>query len=93
MLHHIIVKWKDTVDKQETSQNVRALYESAVEIPGIRDVIIKDNVIARPNRYDLMIALDMDEDALVTWDNSELHLKWKSEYGSLIESKCIFDCE
>lgn len=93
MLHHIIVKWKDTVDKQETSQNVRALYESAVEIPGIRDVIIKDNVIARPNRYDLMIALDMDDDALVTWDNSELHLKWKSEYGSLIESKCIFDCE
>lgn len=93
MLHHIIVKWKDTVDKQETSQNVRALYESAVEILGIRDVIIKDNVIARPNRYDLMIALDMDEDALVTWDNSELHLKWKSEYGSLIESKCIFDCE
>lgn len=93
MLHHIIVKWKDTVDKQETSQNVRALYESAVEIPGIRDVIIKDNVIVRPNRYDLMIALDMDEDALVTWDNSELHLKWKSEYGSLIESKCIFDCE
>lgn len=93
MLHHIIVKWKDNVDKQETSQNVRALYESAVEIPGIHDVIIKNNVIARPNRYDLMIALDMDEDALVTWDNSELHLKWKSEYGSLIESKCIFDCE
>ncbi len=93
MLHHIIVKWKDNVDKQETSQKVRALYESAVEIQGIHDVIIKDNVIARPNRYDLMIALDMDEDALVTWDNSELHLKWKSEYGSLIESKCIFDCE
>lgn len=93
MLHHIIVKWKENVDKQETSQKVRALYESAVEIPGIHNVIIKDNVIARPNRYDLMIALDMDEDALVTWDNSELHLKWKSEYGSLIESKCIFDCE
>ncbi len=93
MIHHIIVKWKDNVDKQETSQKVRSLYESAVEIPGIHDVIIKDNVIARPNRYDLMIALDMDKDALVTWDNSELHLKWKSEYGSLIESKCIFDCE
>lgn len=93
MLHHIIVKWKDTADKRELSQKVRKLYEGAAEIPGVHGVIIKDNVTPRPNRYDLMIALDMDEVALVTWDNSELHLKWKSEYGSLIESKCIFDCE
>ena len=93
MQHHIIVKWKNTVDKQEISKKVRRLYESAVEIPGVHGMIIKDNLIARPNRYDLMIALDMDEDALVIWDNSELHLKWKSEYGSLIENKCIFDCE
>lgn len=93
MKHHIIVKWKDTIDKQELSQKVRKLYEEAVQIPGIHNVTIKDNIISRPNRYDLMIALDMDENALVTWDDSELHKKWKAEYGSLIESKCIFDCE
>ena len=93
MKHHIIVKWKDTIDKQELSQKVRKLYEGAVQIPGIHNVTIKDNVISRPNRYDLMIALDMDENALVIWDDSELHKKWKAEYGSLIESKCIFDCE
>lgn len=93
MLHHIIVKWKEEVDNQKLSGEVRKLYENAVEIPGVHQVTIKDNVIARPNRYDLMIALDMEQDALVTWDNSELHKKWKSEYGSLIDKKCIFDCD
>ena len=93
MLHYIIVKWKDTVDKQEVSQKVHKLYAGAVEIPGVYNVIVKENVTPRPNRYDLMIVLDMDENALVTWDNSELHKKWKAEYGSRIESKCIFDCD
>lgn len=93
MLHHIIVKWKDTADKQELSQQVHILYEGAVKIPGITNVTMKENVISRPNRYDLMIVLDMDESALPTWDNSELHKKWKAEYGSFIEKKCIFDCE
>ena len=93
MLHYIIVKWKDTVDKQEVSQKVRKLYAGAVEIPGVYNVIVKENVTPRPNRYDLMIVLDMDENALVTWENSELKKKWKAEYGSRIESKCIFDCD
>lgn len=59
MLHYIIVKWKDTVDKQEVSQKVRKLYAGAVEIPGVYNVIVKEKVTPRPNRYDLMIVLDM----------------------------------
>ena len=73
MLHHIIVKWKETVQKEEIAKKVRELYEDATNIAGVHEVILKDNVTPRDNRYDLMIALDMDEDALVTWDNSELH--------------------
>ena len=32
-------------------------------------------------------------DALAVWDKSDLHLKWKSDFGGFIEKKCIFDCE
>ena len=93
MLHHIIVKWKETVQKEEIAKKVRELYADATNIAGVHEVILKDNVTPRDNRYDLMIALDMDEDALVIWDNSELHKQWKAEYGDFIEKKCIFDCE
>ena len=93
MLHHIIVKWKETVKKEEIAKKVRELYADATDIVGVHEVRLKDNVTLRDNRYDLMIVLDMDDDALVTWDNSELHEKWKVEYGDFIEKKCIFDCE
>ena len=75
MLHHILVKWNPTVEKQAAVQAVR------------------ENVTPRENRYDLMIVLDMDDDALPIWDKSSLHQKWKAEFGSRIEKKCIFDCE
>lgn len=93
MLHHIIVKWNDTVDKKDLAQKVRILYADATKISGVHNVAIKENITPRNNRYDLMIALEMDNDALLTWDNSELHKKWKSEFDSVIEKKCIFDCE
>lgn len=93
MLHYIIVKWKDDVDKQETVKSVRAMYAGATKIPGVNNVVIKENITPRDNRYDLMIILDMENDALLTWDKSELHKEWKSEFGSFVEKKCIFDCE
>ena len=93
MLHHIIVKWNADADKESLKTKVKELYSSAAEIKGINRVEIKENIIPRDNRYDLMIVLDIDTDSLPIWDNSDLHRKWKSEYGKLIEKKCIFDCE
>lgn len=93
MLHYIIVKWNKDVDKRSAAQQVRSLYAAAKEICGIHSVEIKENVTPRDNRYDIMIALDMENDALTTWDNSQLHKKWKADFGSLIEKKCIFDCD
>ena len=49
--------------------------------------------IDRENRYDVMIVLDMDKDALSAWDASPLHHQWKDEYGALLEKKAIFDHE
>ena len=83
MLHHILVKWNPTVEKQAAVQAVRALYAEATVISGVHRVEIRENVTPRENRYDLMIVLD----------KSSLHQKWKAEFGSRIEKKCIFDCE
>lgn len=91
MLHHIIVKWNITADKKTLAAEVRELYRNAADIPGINGVEIKENIIPRENRYDLMIVLNMEEEALPVWDNSDIHKKWKSEYSALIEKKCIFD--
>lgn len=93
MTHYIIVKWNNTADKHALSAEVRKLYADAASIPGIHAVTVKDNITPRDNRYDIMIALDMEEDALNTWDNSALHKKWKADYGTQIAQKCIFDGE
>ena len=94
MQHYIIVKWKDAVkDKSEKANDVRTLYVPATDIPGINKVTIKENVTARDNRYDLMIVIDMDAAALKAWDNSQLHHRWKDEYGQLIDKKAIFDAD
>ncbi len=65
------------------------MYAEATVISGVHRVEIRENVTPRENRYDLMIVLDMDDDALPIWDKSSLHQKWKAEFGSRIEKKCI----
>ena len=92
MKHYIIVKWNNTVtNKSSVANRVRRLFTAADQIEGIEKVQIKENITPRDNRYDLMIILDMVEDALQTWDDSSLHKRWKAEYGDLIEKKVIFD--
>ena len=94
MKHCIIVKWNETVtDKAALLSEVRALFSSATLVSGVTGTTVLENCIARENRYDLAIVLDMDRDALPVWDGSELHKKWKADYGERIASKAIFDFE
>lgn len=93
MLHYIIVKWNNDVDKKSTLEKVRELYANAADIEGVNGVTIKENFTPRDNRYDLMIVLDMEAEALSIWDNSRLHKTWKADFGAMIEKKCIFDSE
>lgn len=93
MKHYIIVKFKEGTDYRLFEKPVRGIFEKVLNIPGIYGLDIKLSNSDRPNRYDMMIILDMDKDALPAYDISEAHLKWKSEYASLIEKKAIFDCE
>ena len=94
MLHHILVKWKERpADTAARVNEVEAVFQGALEVPGVHAVRVILNVIDRPNRYDLMIVLTMDKDALPAYDACEAHHEWKNRYGELIEKKAIFDCD
>ena len=93
MKHYIIVKFKEGTDVKALRKPVQSIFEETLAIPGIHRVDVRLSNSDRANRYDMMILLNMDQDALPSYDVSEPHLKWKSQYGDLIEKKTIFDCE
>ena len=94
MKHHIIVKWNEQVqDKKAILSEIDALFQNTTSIEGIRKVELISNIINRPNRYDLMIVIFMDEAALPVYDECIWHKQWKEEYGKYIASKAIFDSE
>lgn len=94
MLHHILVKYNDQVtDRAALIPEIRALFQETLAIPGVHSVDVRPNVVNRPNRYDLMIVIDMAPSALPAYDDSEPHRRWKAKYGHLLAQKAIFDCE
>ena len=93
MKHYIIVKFADGTNYRALEKPVRGMFEQTLSIPGIRGVDVRLSNSDRPNRYDMMIVMDMEKDALPAYDVSEPHLRWKSEYGGLVTGKTIFDCD
>lgn len=94
MKHCILAKWNNTVtDKAALLTRVTELFTAAGTISGVRSVQVYPCCIDRSNRYDIMIVLDMAREALDAWDVSELHHRWKDDYGALLEKKAIFDYE
>ncbi len=96
MKHDILIKYKPEITKDQKVRlipDIEALFKNTMEIPGIHGVRLYPNVVERENRYDLLIEIDMDRDALETYDSSVWHQQWKEQYGSLLEKKAIFDHE
>ena len=94
MKHFILAKFTPEVsDKAALLEPIRALFSTASDIPGVHGAAVYPCCIARENRYDIMIVLDMEKDALPLYDDSDMHHAWKAQYGSLLEKKAIFDCE
>lgn len=92
MKHYIIVKWlDDEIDKEALIPSIERLFQKTINISGIHKVEVIPNCIRRDNRYDLMIVLHMDEEALPVYDASDAHKEWKERYGNMIKSKAIFD--
>lgn len=94
MKHYIIVKYNDSVtDKAALLEEIRTLFEKTKEIEGIHEVFVYPCCIDRANRYDVMIEIQMEKEALPAYDACEWHAQWKREYAEYIEKKTIFDCE
>lgn len=95
MKHCIIAKF--TADayerRQELLVRIGEIFADAVTIPGVHGAEVLPNCVARSNRYDVMIVLDMEKDALALYDESGMHHRWKDEFSPLLEKKAIFDHE
>ena len=94
MKHDILIKYKPEIKKERKAElipEIRELFEHITEIPGIHGVTLYPNVVERENRYDLLIEIDMERNALEAYDHSVWHKQWKDQYGDLLEKKAIFD--
>lgn len=94
MKHLILVKWKETVDNApQLRDEAEALFRETLAIPGIHGVRAIPGLKTAANRYDLMIEMDMDMEALPAYNDSAAHKRWKADYSDRIEKKAIFDAE
>lgn len=96
MKHLIIVKYNEKVkkeDKENMLKDINELFQHLTEIEGIHEVNVYGNCVDRSNRYDVMIEIVMDREALPVYDESYWHHKWKDDYGQYVLSKAIFDHE
>lgn len=93
MKHFIIVKFNEEVRKEELLEPIKELFVQALKINGVNKVDVHVSNMNLPNRHDLMIEMNLTPIGLTEFDNSEIHKKWKSEYGKYIINKTIFDCD
>lgn len=95
MKHCIIAKYTPQAYERraELLPRIREIFAVAGEIPGVRGAEVYPNCVARENRYDVLIVLDMASEALPVYDVSAPHCLWKEEFGPLLAQKAIFDFE
>lgn len=94
MKHYILVKFNpDGKARENLSGEIRDLFQRSLEIEGVHSVAFHTSIIDLPNRYDLMICVEMEKEALPLFDGSEIHAAWKKNFSGCLESKTIFDCE
>ncbi len=91
MKHYIICKFFDKSILDTELQQIENIFNECLNIEGINSVEVKRNVIDRPNRFDLMIKIDMKKEALEVYDSCNAHHKWKELYSDKLLSKTIFD--
>lgn len=92
MKHCILVKFIKSFDWQSELNKIATIFDS-ININGVHKTEYLVNCIDRENRYDLLIRIDMEKEALEKYDMSENHHIWKESYSKYIEKKAIFDYE
>lgn len=94
MKHYIIVKYKDSVrERKILYHEISELFSRAAQLEGVTSISLSPAVLVSEKRYDLMICIDMEKEALDAFDQSDIHRLWKENYSQYIAHKAIFDCE
>lgn len=95
MQHHVIVKFNDSVkDKVALANEVGELFKGMVgTVEGVHKVSYHKNCIDMSNRFDLMVIVDMEKEALDAYSNSPIHTNWIDNYAKYLEAKTIMDYE
>jgi hypothetical protein len=75
MKHYIIAKFNEGCEWKPMIGAITELFEETLQIPGVHAVTVKPCCINRPNRYDIMIEMEMDPEALTVYDACEAHKK------------------
>ena len=92
--HHILVRWNSLVqDKKTILVEVQNLFNELLVFKEVSNVELIENIVDRPNRFDLMICITMERDFLPIYDASKQHHEWKENYVKFVENKAIFDSE
>lgn len=95
MKHCILAKYRPEVyPRRETLlPRIREIFAPLTDLAGIHGVRVYPNCVARDNRYDVLVVLDMAPESLPLYDVSAPHRLWKEEFGPLLAQKAIFDFE
>ncbi|SDB43000.1 Stress responsive A/B Barrel Domain [Pseudobutyrivibrio sp. YE44] len=93
MRHYIIIKFKKDINWQSNLDEIRTLFNRALQIEEVNSIQFNVSNSDRDNRSDLMIEMNLSEKGLMEFDASDIHKEWKNNFGESIESKVIFDCE
>ena len=92
-LYHCEVHGRNRCKSAGGTRAQNLIFEETLAIPGIHSLDIRISNSDIENRFDLMIIIDMEKEALPAYASSEPHIRWKSEYGDRIAKKAIFDCD
>ena len=96
MKHYILAKFKPEITKEQKTDllpDIAELFGHLIWMDGISNVDVCPNCVDRDNRYDIMIEIELEKEALPLYDGCIWHKLWKEKYGSLLEKKAIFDRE
>lgn len=93
MKHYIIAKFRPGTPWREYLPEIETIFRETLSIDGVHSVDVFPSCSERPNRYDVMICMDMAAAALPLYDASAPHHAWKDKFGPLLDGKTIFDRE
>ena len=94
MKHLVIVKWNvGDEEKERLNAEALGLFKGLCGMEGIHGVEQIKGIPLNENRFDMILKIDMEKEALKAYSESAVHQKWLSEYAKYIDKKAIFDCE